>query len=113
MTMLSTHVLDLNRGMPAQDLPVILEFRDDCGEWRRIASGQTDQNGRCTPMPNNTEVAPGVYRLIFDTAGYFSIQHVTCFYPVVLVTFAVLPDHIRLHLPLLLSPYGYTTYRGS
>jgi 5-hydroxyisourate hydrolase len=113
MTTVSTHVLDLTRGTPAHDLTVTLEFRDDSGEWQKIASGQTDQDGRFIPPANNEDFGPGVYRLVFNTADYFTREDISYLHPVVLVAFAALPDDQRIHVPLLLSPHGYTTYRGS
>ena len=95
---LSTHVLDTSKGRPAGDIRVRLDLHDD--GWRTIADGHTDDDGRISW--DTTE--PGVYRLVFEVAGEF--------YPEVTVTFRVTGDD-HYHVPLLISPYGYSTYRGS
>jgi 5-hydroxyisourate hydrolase len=64
-------------------------------------------------MPDSTPAAPGVYRLVFDTQAYFESQGVRTFYPHVVVTFEIVDGDAHYHVPLLLSPYGYTTYRGT
>lgn len=111
---ISTHVLDTSLGMPAKDVPVRLERRENSGEWRTVSSACTDQDGRCGQLlPENEKLSPGTYRLVFDTAGYYSAQGVQSFYPIVQVSFSVLDGDTHFHIPLLLSPYGYTTYRGS
>ena len=113
MNHLSTHVLDLARGRPAPEVPVRLEKQDASGGWLEIASAQTDQDGRCAQLLPSTEARPGCYRLVFDTATYFRALKIVGLYPVVEVTFEVREGDSRLHIPLLLSPNGYTTYRGS
>jgi 5-hydroxyisourate hydrolase len=114
MTRISTHVLDTALGVPARDMSVHLERRVDSGEWRVLASARTDQNGRCEQLiPEGEPVPPGVYRLAFDTAGYHSRHEQHGLYPTVLVTFSVRSGETHFHLPLLLSPHGYTTYRGT
>jgi 5-hydroxyisourate hydrolase len=100
---LSTHVLDAARGRPARGVPVRLERRDGDG-WRRVAEGRTDDDGRVRDLPPPEE---GIYRLIFDTADYSD------FYPEVTVAFTVTDPGEHYHVPLLLSPYAYSTYRGS
>jgi 5-hydroxyisourate hydrolase len=114
MTRISTHVLDTARGMPAKDVAVHLERHDDSGEWLILGSARTDQDGRCGQMlPDDLELSPGVYRLAFDTASYYAAQGVDGLYPIVQVTFSVRAGDTHFHIPLLLSPHGYTTYRGS
>jgi 5-hydroxyisourate hydrolase len=114
MTRISTHVLDTALGVPARDMSVHLERRVDSGEWRVLASARTDQNGRCEQLiPEGETVPPGVYRLAFDAAGYHARHEQHGLYPTVLVTFSVRSGETHFHLPLLLSPHGYTTYRGS
>ena len=110
---ISTHVLDLALGKPARDVEVRLK-RQDVSGWRLMASGRTDQDGRCNQLlPEEDQLAPGSYRLVFDTANYFATQMVDALYPVVEITFRVKDGESRFHIPLLLSPNGYTTYRGS
>jgi 5-hydroxyisourate hydrolase len=103
---LSTHVLDSARGQPASGVPVRLE-RNDNGEWAAVATATTDGDGRVRDLG---QLAPGRHRLVFDTASYLGSG---AFFPEVVVVFEVTdPDH-HLHVPLLLSPYSFTTYRGS
>ena len=114
MSRISTHVLDLAQGKPAKDVPVRLERREISGEWMRVGSSQTDGEGRCAQLlPEDETLRAGLYRLVFDTASYHHAQEIEGFYPIVEITFHVKEGDSAFHLPLLLSPYGYTTYRGS
>ena len=114
MKRISTHVLDLRLGKPAKDLPVRLERRDSAGEWRVLNLSRTDGEGRCTELlPEKEDLPAGLYRLAFDTAGYYRAEETQGLYPVVEITFQVREGESHFHIPLLLSPYGYTTYRGS
>jgi 5-hydroxyisourate hydrolase len=111
---ISTHVLDITQGRPAQDVPVRLEQREADGKWRLLASAHTDQDGRCARLtPENESLVPGVYRIGFDTQSYFNARRVETLYPSVEITFHVRSEDQNFHLPLLLSPHAYTTYRGS
>lgn len=114
MTRISTHVLDIAQGQPAKDVPVRLERRDASGIWRLLASARTDQDGRCAQLlPENEPLTPGLYRLGFETATYFAARKLDGLYPLVEITFQVREREHHFHIPLLLSPNGYTTYRGS
>jgi len=113
MTILTTHVLDTSRGKPAGGVPVTLEVRSEDGSWKRLDRGATDADGRAGMLANEASIPRGVYRLSFDTAAYFSALNVEGFYPEVLVTFEVRDPSQHYHVPLLLSRYGYSTYRGS
>jgi 5-hydroxyisourate hydrolase len=114
MTRISTHVLDISQGRPAGDVPVRLERRDAAGLWRVLAAARTDQDGRCSHLLPETEaLPPGIYRLVFETANYFASRKLEALYPLVEVTFQVREGEAHFHIPLLLSPNGYTTYRGS
>ena len=114
MKRISTHVLDISRGRPANDVPVRLERHELSGVWRPLASVRTDQDGRCGQMiPDGEIAAAGIYRLVFDTASYFASQKIDGLYPVVEITFHIREGESQFHIPLLLSPNGYTTYRGS
>jgi len=113
MSRISTHILDLMRGRPANDIPVRLEQQLSSGDWRALGSTRTDQDGRCGQLLPTDELPPGVYRLSFDTATYFEAQRLAGLYPVVEVTFQVRSGESQFHIPLLLSANGYTTYRGS
>ncbi|MBF6172038.1 hydroxyisourate hydrolase [Nocardia blacklockiae] len=106
---ITTHVLDTAAGRPARDMPVRLEFREPDG-WRPIGDACTDADGRVSVLgPERVEV--GDYRLIFDTAGYFGERE--HFFPEVTVTFTVTDPAQHHHVPLLLSPFAISTYRGS
>lgn len=102
MSAITTHVLDTAKGRPAQGVPVRLE-----GEGVK-AAGVTDQDGRCQEL-GPQEVPAGTYRLVFDTASYAPEG----FFPEVTITFTITDPTQHHHVPLLLSPYGYSTYRGS
>ncbi|MGK8520851.1 hydroxyisourate hydrolase [Nocardia asteroides] len=105
MSTLSTHVLDAVLGAPAVGVTVTL-YRQ---EWR-LDWGETDINGRIGALGEALE--PGTYRLVFDTGAYFAGRDVETFYPEVTVAFAV-TDERHYHVPLLLSPFAFSTYRGS
>jgi 5-hydroxyisourate hydrolase len=101
----STHVLDTTRGRPAAGVRVRLERGGSM-----VAEGVTDADGR---LRNLAAAAAGRYRLVFDTGGYFAALGVPAFFPEVAVCFEVAEPAGHHHVPLLLSPYSYTTYRGS
>ena len=103
---LSTHVLDTALGEPAPGIPVRLERAHD-GGWVALAAGETDVDGRLRDFVPDEEWHAGTYKLVFDTAGR------SAFFPEVSVVFFVAEPSRHHHVPLLLSPYGYTTYRGS
>jgi 5-hydroxyisourate hydrolase len=114
MKRISTHVLDIAQGQPARDMDVRLERREMSGSWVALGSARTDANGRCEQLlPNEDALRGGLYRLSFDTASYHHAQNLEGLYPVVEVTFQVHEGESQFHIPLLLSPHGYTTYRGS
>ena len=118
----STHVLDASAGRPAAGVAVTLSMlvsqSGADGVWLDMESGDTDADGRCRfvgPTP------PGVYRLIFETGGYFAARAVATFYPEVTIAFKIAEPaagdpadaEAHFHVPLLLSPFAYSTYRGS
>ena len=111
MSAVTTHVLDTSRGQPAAGVPVVLSVRAESGEWREIARGSTDKDGRVRLV--STQVPRGLYRMVFDTAAYFRAWNLEGFYPEVGITFEIRDPAQHYHVPLLLSPYGYSTYRGS
>jgi 5-hydroxyisourate hydrolase len=114
--MISTHVLDTARGRPAAGIPVRLEqlsAGDAATVPREIGRAMTDADGRVRELAGGTTLGVGTYRLTFDTAAYFTAVGAEAFYPVVSVTFIVADSGQHYHVPLLLSPFGYSTYRGS
>lgn len=113
MKRISTHILDMNRGKPAHDVPVQLQKQEASGNWKLVHSAHTDHEGRCAQLVPADELPPGIYRLVFDTASYFHAIQAVGLYPVVEVTFHVRDGESHFHIPLLLSANGYTTYRGS
>lgn len=106
---LSTHVLDATTGRPAAGVLVRLEEQVD-GYWRAAAQGSTDSDGRIGALG---EPGAGIHRLTFDTGGYFDAAGVATFYPEVTVTFTIVDAAAHHHVPLLLSPFAFSTYRGS
>ncbi|HVZ87044.1 MAG TPA: hydroxyisourate hydrolase [Polyangia bacterium] len=112
MSRLSTHVLDVALGRPAAGVALRLEILD--GETRRLlATAATDTDGRAGDLLPDATLAPGTYRLTFETGAYFQGTGRATFYPRVEVTFQVTAPGEHHHVPLLLSPFGYSTYRGS
>jgi 5-hydroxyisourate hydrolase len=113
MSGITTHVLDTSRGRPAGGVPVTLEV-ETAGGWRMLGKGTTNADGRIADLVDaKTAITAGVYRLIFDTAGYFADHNIESFYPQVSVVFKVENPDQHYHVPLLLNPFGYSTYRGS
>lgn len=114
MSRISTHVLDTAKGKPAAGVPVRLERQESSGKWLLLGASQTDQDGRCAQLlPDSAAVVEGMYRLTFDTESYFAKCGVEGLYPAVEIFFRARNGETHFHIPLLLSPNGYTTYRGS
>jgi len=110
---ISTHVLDTAKGMPARGVRVTLERAVGDG-WEAIGDGETDIDGRVrTLVPADVALTPNSYRLRFDTHGYARKNHEGCFFPEVTIVFDVRDSSQHYHVPLLYSPYGYSTYRGT
>ena len=111
--MITTHVLDTATGRPAAGVTVILELRQT-SEWTPIGRGETDADGRLTTLTGGRVTARGIYRLVFDTGAYHRDQAIAApFFPEVTITFNVRDREADYHVPLLVSPFGYSTYRGS
>ena len=107
---ITSHVLDTNSGFPAKGIPVTLYQQTDEG-WSQLASAKTDDDGRVTDwLSADTELAFGTYKVSFELENYY--QGESSFYPFADVVFTV-SDKRHHHIPLLLSPFGYSTYRGS
>ena len=114
MSRITTHVLDTARRAPGAGVRVVLERAGADAQWLVVGHGETDADGRLrTLMPESSSAAPGVYRLVFSTRAYFDAQGVRSFFPHVTVTFEIADADAHYHVPLLISPFGYTTYRGS
>ncbi|HEV3308352.1 MAG TPA: hydroxyisourate hydrolase [Candidatus Sulfotelmatobacter sp.] len=114
MRRISTHILDIVHGKPASDISVRLEKRCTPEDWRVLNTARSDLNGRCAQLlPEGEDLSAGMYRLVFDTGIYYAQQNIEALYPVVEVTFRAAEGDSHFHIPLLLSPNGYTTYRGS
>jgi 5-hydroxyisourate hydrolase len=109
--MISTHVLDTSTGQPAARISVML-FTVDGNVRTHVATSVTNADGR-TAAPLADTVAPGMYELIFSVAPYFAARNVPAFYDEITVRFHVDDAQKKYHVPLLLAPWGYSTYRGS
>ena len=111
--MITTHVLDTARGGAAANVPVVLAVRGADG-WRVVGRGVTGADGRLATLTEHDDVAPGTYRLTFDTGAYHRATGIDApFFPEAQVTFEVRRASEHYHVPLLLSPFGYSTYRGT
>ena len=114
---ITTHVLDVARGAPARGVPVKLERAtggDLTKDWELIGEGETDLDGRCkTLIPDGVAFTPNAYRITFDTHAYARKNRLETFFPFVQIVFDVRDSSQHYHVPILLSPYGYSTYRGS
>ncbi len=110
MSHLTTHILDATAGVPATSVAVTLHRHEPGGAIVEVAAGLTDHDGRLALGPEVLE--PGMYALTFATGAYFADRGVETFYPLATVTFTV-ADRPHYHVPLLLSPFAYSTYRGS
>ncbi|HEV2852313.1 MAG TPA: hydroxyisourate hydrolase [Thermoanaerobaculia bacterium] len=113
MSGITTHVLDTSQGRPASGVPILLEAREE-GGWREIGRALTDADGRARQLlPAGSALTMGTYRLTFGIETYFGTQGTETFYPEASIVFHVRDASQHHHVPLLLSPFGYSTYRGS
>lgn len=114
MSAITTHVLDTSLGRPAAGVAVVLDRRDANSRWTEVGRGLTDSDGRLkTLYPAADPLQAGVYRLTFDTLRYFESLNVKTFYPEVIVVVETQAGESHYHVPLLLTPFGFTTYRGT
>lgn len=114
MSGISTHILDTSRGIAASGVAVTLEHQAASGQWATLASARTDADGRVKSLlPPGTALAAATYRLRFETGPYFAATGTQPFFPHVEVVFAVLDASRHHHVPLLISTFGYSTYRGT
>lgn len=110
---LSVHILNQQTGKPSAEVTVVLEKKTDTG-WQKLATGKTDSNGRIKSLyPQDTAMDKGIYKVTFETGDYFAQQKQASFFPEIPVIFSVSQQNEKLHIPLLLSQYGYSTYRGN
>ena len=114
MSQITTHILDTSIGSPAEGVTIRLEQQNPAGAWQEMASGKTNQDGRIMDLlPSDFVIIEGLYRMIFLTSSYFEKQGVSYFYPEIEVRFLLQDPDQHYHIPLLLNPFGYSTYRGS
>ena len=110
--MITTHILDTTLGKPARGVPITLEQQVG-GAWKPVGSGQTDDDGRLKTLTPAGPVEAGLWRIRFDTQHYFAATGTKGFYPYVEVVFEVVDGAAHYHVPLLINPWAYSTYRGS
>ena len=114
MSRITSHVIDTSLGKPAAGVSVTLSVQGKDGAWKPLGRSVTDADGRVKDLlPEGGDLAAGTYRLAFDTAAYFRARNTQTFFPRVEVEFLVANATQRYHVPLLLSPFGYSAYRGS
>lgn len=112
MSHLTTHILNTTSGQPAQEVSVQL-YHQEGGSWQDLASGTTNADGRIPALlEKDILLEPGIYKLKFEIGSYFLKQGVESFYPFIEIIFYI-KDTSHYHVPLLLNPFGYSTYRGS
>lgn len=112
MSKITTHILDTSLGKPAQQVSVVL-YQQENENWIVIANGNTNADGRVTDLlSNEMSLNAGIYKLKFDTKKYFNKLGSQAFYPFVEIVFEI-KNEAHYHVPLLLNPFGYSTYRGS
>lgn len=114
MSTLSTHILDTSRGRPAAGVGVKLETLNAGEGWSQLGQAQTDEDGRVKAFVlREPQLSAGTYRLVFAIGEYFALLNQPTFYPEVAVSFSIEGGSEHYHVPLLISPFGYSTYRGS
>ena len=114
MSQITTHILDTSQGRPASNILVRLEQQKTDGSWNELSAKKTDNDGRIMNLlPKENVLDPGVYQMVFVTAPYFEKQGIPSFYPEIEIRFSLREPEQHYHVPLLLSPFGYSTYRGS
>jgi 5-hydroxyisourate hydrolase/2-oxo-4-hydroxy-4-carboxy-5-ureidoimidazoline decarboxylase len=112
VSQITTHVLDTAVGKPGKDISIRLQAKRD-NLWQTIAQGVTNADGRIPDfLPQEKNLKPGHYKMVFDTGGYYAQQNIQTFYPEVEIMFTTF-DETHYHVPLLVNPFGYSTYRGS
>lgn len=111
MSQLTTHILDTTKGKPASGIKIILYQQED--NWKEMATGITNADGRIQNLLEEGQpLAYGIYKMKFETGAYFELEGVSSFYPFIEIVFQITTAE-HYHVPLLLNPFGYSTYRGS
>ena len=112
MSQITTHILDTTKGKPASGINIVL-YRGENDEWTEITRGSTDNNGRIADLLEKEQsLQTGIYKMRFETKDYFDKERIPTFYPYVEIIFDIQSSE-HYHIPLLLNPFGYSTYRGS
>lgn len=112
MSQITTHILDTSKGKPASGVSIIL-YAQEGSEWKEMSKGITNTDGRIPDLlAKEVLLDAGLYKMRFETRSYFDQQGIKTFYPFVEIVFSI-DSHEHYHIPLLLNPYGYSTYRGS
>jgi 5-hydroxyisourate hydrolase len=112
MSQLTTHILDTTKGKPAQGVTIVL-YQQQNNSWKEIAKNVTNADGRIPDLlGKDVLLGFGIYKMKFETAEYFGNQEIQTFYPYVEIIFSITSNE-HYHIPLLLNPFGYSTYRGS
>ncbi len=112
MTNITTHILDTTKGKPAEGVTIVL-YGGENDEWTELARAKTNSDGRITDLLNKDDLLQyGIYKMRFETKDYFDKDQIQTFYPYVEIIFEIEPDQ-HYHIPLLLNPFSYSTYRGS
>ncbi|KAI8380916.1 hydroxyisourate hydrolase [Radiomyces spectabilis] len=110
---ITCHVLVASQGIPGKNIDVKIEKLDGQG-FSTLSTAQTNDDGRCPNLlPGDYKAEKGIYRVTFETKPYFDRYNQECFYPYVQIVFELANPEQHYHIPLLISPYSYTTYRGS
>lgn len=112
MSQITTHILDTSKGKPAANVPVTFHQQVE-GKWMNCANGITNSDGRVSNLlPQEAALPLGIYKMSFEVSAYFSNTNTECFYPLVEIIFEIKTIE-HYHIPLLISPFGFSTYRGS
>ncbi len=113
MTQITSHILDTSLGKPAANVLIILQ-QQSADDWVMLGTGETNADGRVTDFTSSKDPLPGgIYKLTFYLSDYYAQKNQQSFYPFVDVVFEIEADGQHYHVPLLLNPFGYSTYRGS
>ncbi|REJ82893.1 MAG: hydroxyisourate hydrolase [Bacteroidetes bacterium] len=112
MSQITTHILDTSVGKPAEGVNTYLEKLNLQNSFEFVAKGITNKDGRISDLVSNKTLESGIYRLRFETGDYYKSKNIKTFYPYIEITFEISGTE-HYHVPLLLNPFGYSTYRGS